>query len=111
MKVVKGNIKAEWVELGEGYGGDFEPSDPDDVELLRFDVSYKEKGVWLEIPDASYCTRMPVKAPAVIKRKALDVIVNEYYDACSGKYSEDSPSVKKLGEHLSWICPEDFNIK
>ena len=107
--IQKGNIKVEWVELGEGLCGDYNPDDPDDIELLRFDVSYQnDKGEWLEIPDSSYCTMMPVKAPDEIRQKALQVIFNEYYHALSGHYHEHSPSVKHLGEWLSWICPEDF---
>lgn len=109
MELIKGNIKAEWVELGEGWSGDYDPDDPEDDELLRFDMSYKdEHGIWQEIPDSSYCTRMPVKAPENIKLQALQVILDEYVNACSGHYHENSPSCKRLGEKMSWICPEDF---
>ena len=108
MELTRNNIKVEWVELGEGVSGDFDPDDPDDIELLRFDVSFKNGSEWTEIPDASYCTRFPVNACPELKLRALEVILDEYCDALCGEYNENSPSVKKLGEHLSWICPEDF---
>jgi len=111
LVVKMGNLKAEWSRLGEGLSGDYNPNDPEDVELLRFDVSYLPDGEenWEAVPDASYCTRFPVDACYDLKLKALNTIICEYYDACSGNYNEFSPSVKRLGERLSWICPEDFN--
>jgi hypothetical protein len=30
--------RVEFVQLGEGYSGDRDPTDPEDAELLRFDV-------------------------------------------------------------------------
>ena len=112
MKITKGNIRVEFVRLGEGYEGDYNPDDPDDEELYRFDVSYKHNGKWHEIPDASYCTAMPVKTEKAILRKALTLIADEYYNACSGRYIPgSSPSVKRMGESLSWLNPADFEIE
>jgi len=39
------------VELGEGKCGDYDPDDPNDIELLRFDVSYKPKGKDIFVQD------------------------------------------------------------
>jgi len=39
FEMIRDNIMVEWVELGEGLCGDYNPDDPDDIELLRFDVS------------------------------------------------------------------------
>ena len=107
--VIWGNIKVELVDLGEGLCGDYNPEDPDDVELFRFDVSYRdEHGNWNPIPDSSYCTRLRVNIPEKLKKKALIVLIKEYHNAVGPKYTELSPSVKKLGERLSWICEGDF---
>jgi len=38
MNLIKNNIMVEWVELGEGLSGDYNPDDPKDIELLRFDI-------------------------------------------------------------------------
>jgi hypothetical protein len=36
--LTRGDVCVSWVELGEGYNGDYDEEDPEDVELLRFDV-------------------------------------------------------------------------
>ena len=48
--ITRGVVKIEWVNLGEGYDGDYDPENPDDVNLLRFDVSKKVNGEWTEAP-------------------------------------------------------------
>lgn len=111
-QLIRGKIKAEWVNLGEGRSGDYDPDDPEDVALLRFDISRltdnPEDGRnldWEMIEDASYCTNMPVDTPGDILMDALTFIMNEIYDeAAAGN------SIKKLCERLSWIGP-DFNKK
>jgi len=37
-KLKKGKVIIEWVELGEGWSGDYNSDDPEDEELLRFDA-------------------------------------------------------------------------
>ena len=37
-EVIRGDRKVEWVDIGEGWNGDYDPDDPDDTALLRFDV-------------------------------------------------------------------------
>jgi len=101
MELIKNNVKVEWVELGEGFSGDYDPDDPDDVELLRFDVSVLIDKEWVDPGDASYCTLFPVNESDEIKMKALKLIMDEVYEWASQGYS-----VKKLCERLSWINPE-----
>lgn len=33
-----GMVKVEWTDLGEGLSGDYDPSDPEDISLLRYDA-------------------------------------------------------------------------
>lgn len=54
-------IRVDWYDAGEGLSGDYNPEDPDDIHLLRFDVYKKVGEDWEEVEDASYCTRMPSK--------------------------------------------------
>ena len=98
-------IKIDWYDAGEGLCGDYNPEDPDDIHLLRFDVYKKEDGEWTEVEDASYCTRMPYASDQELLVESLYIIFKNYYDVL-----KDDPdrSVKKLGEELSWICPEDL---
>jgi len=100
-KLVRGNIKVEWVELGEGIDGDYDPDDPDDAELLRFEVSRFEGDEWVPIDDASYCTQVPVSATPEQRAKGLQMIMDEIYE-----FASEGHSIKKLCERLSWISLE-----
>jgi len=98
-------VRVSWDDIGEGICGDYDPDNPDDIPLLRFYVDIFQDGQWEEVEDASYCTQMPVATPVPILERALRYLHAEYKDALSGyPYS----SVKRLGERLSWINPEQF---
>ena len=90
-------VKVEWAYIGEGYNGDYDPSDPDDVELLRFYVYHIDDGEWVEVEDASYCTNMPLRADQSIIEASLLALFDRFSDALG-----DWPycSVKKLGEEV-----------
>lgn len=110
--LIKDDVKAEWVRLGEGWNGDYDPDDPEDEELLRFDISVLEDGEWVAVDDASYCTMVPATATDKEKLELLKIILNHYYDAL---HNNHEASVKKLGKWLSWISLDDLknsiNIK
>ena len=104
--MIKGNIMIELVELGEGIVGDYDPDDPEDVELLRFDVSYRDTNNelgWTAFDDASYCTQLPVSATEDQRTNALKLLMGHIYEpAMTGS------SIKKLCEFLSWISLESL---
>lgn len=110
MSIYDDVLRVDWYNAGEGICGDFNPDDPKDVNLLRFDVYIKgnESGnkEWLEVTDASYCTNMPATASEDVLEKALRYIFNRYRNVITGP---DCPSVKKLGEELSHISEDDFS--
>ena len=57
-EVTDGVFTLRFVELGEGYSGDYNPDDPDDEELLRVDIfinDYEDNPYPDEAVD-SYCT-------------------------------------------------------
>ena len=91
--LTRGNLRAEWENLGEGFSGDYDPTDPDDVNLLRFSVYDVATGEQLD--DASYCTQMPADTDPSILARALEQIVAE-------------AGSKRALEGLSWMKPEDF---
>ena len=109
VNVIRGDRKVEWVDLGEGWNGDYDPSDPDDQALIRFDVleltkveglfSERPELEWKPIDDASYCTQMPADSSDDILRRGAEIIMNETY----GK-----SNIKKICEELSWMNPTDF---
>ena len=96
------HVRVDWYRAGEGWWGDFNPEDPDDEELLRFDVYYRndEREDWEPVDDASYCTGNPVDTDIETLKGKLLTLYREFADVL-----EDDPmrSVKKLGECLSWI--------
>lgn len=101
--LIRDNVMVEWVELGEGIDGDFDKNDPEDTELLRFDVSQLVNGEWEAIDDASYCTQVPVSATPEQRAKGLELIMSEVYEWASQGYS-----IKKVCERLSWISLESI---
>lgn len=100
------NVKVEWIDLGEGIQGDYDESNPEDVHLLRFDVSVLKDGSWQAVDDASYCTNMPADTDEKILKKAVAYLAKEYANVLG---DDLYASVKKLGESLSWISPDWFS--
>ena len=110
LKVIRANtdnlayitpdVKVEWVNMDEGWNGDYNEKDPNDENLLRFDVSVLRDGRWEEKEDASYCTAFPAAASLEEKVNALVYLGKEYDDALK---NDIDVSVKKMGERLSHI--------
>lgn len=100
------SVKVEWYNAGEGLQGDYNPDDPDDINLLRFDVYKKEKDAkeWEPVDDASYCTQLPDEVEDWIKVKGLEMLMDEVFEPLVG-----GNRIKKLCEMLSWISED--NIK
>jgi hypothetical protein len=98
-QIVRGNTKVELEWIGEGWEGDYDPTDPDDKRLLRFSVARFIDGEWQDVDDSSYCTQIPADAGDEVIYRALAHI--------ESMLPEDG-SIKKLCERLSWISPEDF---
>ena len=88
---VENDVRVQFVELGEGLNGDYNPDDPNDVELLRFDVYVRPEGdeqdygldefvaedgtgSWVDPGGASYCTNVPVTATPQQRRDLLVLI-------------------------------------
>ena len=98
-------IRVEFVYIGEGICGDYNPEDPDDVQLLRFDVSIRDNGEpdneWVEVDDASYCTTIKKDTPMDVLKQKIKIIFNEYRNVAD--HILQGGSVKKLGETLSLI--------
>ena len=108
MELIRDNVKVEWKAIGEGLHGEYDPNDPDDMEVLRFYVSVLRDGQWEAKEDGSYCTEFPVSASEEEKLAGLNLILNKYYEAL---HDDIDVSVKKLGEKLSWISPDVVHHK
>jgi hypothetical protein len=99
LALIDGRYKVEWINLGEGRDGDYDPNDSSDIELLRFDIYFDGE----LIQDGSYCTLMPTDTQENILRKGLERIMDTINDECSGGNCS-----RKVFEELSWIGPKWF---
>jgi hypothetical protein len=103
--IIRGNVRIDWVNLHEGFDGDYDPENPDDVNLLRFDVYRHDGHDWVEVEDGSYCTQIPANTNHATLRRILRSFMDYIYD--------DVVSVgkaKRKCEQLSWTSP-DGNIQ
>ena len=104
-ELIRGPVKIEWVNLNEGWSGEYDEADPMDDNLLRFDVSMQNPVTleWEEVPDGSFCTRIPAETPNHILERALVAIMDLiHHDVVTHGRS------KRNCEQMSWLCPEDF---
>lgn len=75
------NFAVEVEYIGEGRGGDYDPSDPDDRPLLRFWVERRADAdsPWEDVDRGSYCTAVPAYAPRAIVEALPRYIANQLH--------------------------------
>lgn len=116
FQLVQGNAKIEWVELGEGRSGDYNPDDPCDVELLRFDTFFRpqpgqdaqddpDEDGWVTCHDGSYCTLVPVSTPPDVRQVLLIELMAAMHEAIG------QDRVKKIAERCSWITEDGLDAR
>lgn len=108
VEVIRGDKKVVWEYIGEGENGDYNPETPEeDTPLLRFSCFKYDlakggaDGAWEEIPNSSYCTRMPINSSLRHLLVAAGIIIEALEKA----------SYKHELRLISWFCPEDLNNK
>jgi hypothetical protein len=120
--LIRARVRIEFSALGEGLDGDYDPADPEDVELLRFDFYGLLDGASLTALDASYCTQVPAATPGPVKRALLAVLADtgaqsvesglglliQEHDgdrSSAAQECEFHPESRRTFERLSWITP------
>lgn len=89
IQLHRGDKKVQIEYCDEGYNGEFDPNDPEDVPLLRFSC-FKLLSEWgndgreyESMDSASYCTQLPVDTPFAelcdFARKVMDAIQEKEY--------------------------------
>lgn len=99
LRISVGRLRLSWEYIGEGHSGDYDPSDPQDQQLLRFYVEWLTvNDGWQELDDASYCTCLTVGTDrGDLCRYAVDILHSISPDG-------DRPSnYKKTMELWSWL--------
>jgi len=72
--------------------------------LLRFTVYTEPDGIFEQVEDASYCTRVPAgTSKKLLKKMAQRIMDDTFTDIRDGR------SVKRACEELSWIEPSWAN--
>lgn len=89
------HTRIDLVWIGEGNDGNYDPDDPDDEPLMRFDVSHRDKkgDKWEQVDDGSYCTQLSRDLPRETLMKAAKLLLREI----GNRYD------KRRMEELSWI--------
>lgn len=110
-----GMVKVEWTDLGEGLCGDYDPSDPTDEPLLRFDAWVKVTGTsmdeirglefheddeWGYRENGSYCTMTSANTHGPVLVALAQLIADELAD------NLDNGGWKSAGERMSYANPD-----
>lgn len=98
-------VKVRWIDQTEGQWGDYNPEDPDDVPLLRFDVSLWNEAAGKYNSCQSRCTCFCADASKEDIAKALDILLDRFYDAYS---KNPNGSLKTLADQLSQISENNY---
>ena len=105
MELIKDNVRVDLCYIEEGINGNYNPDDPDDIPLLRFDVYVMVDNEWEPVDDASYCTMLPLTISMRQEALALSYLMEFFYSVL---HYDPTANVKKLGERLSWINIENL---
>lgn len=110
-----GMVMVEWVDCGEGLCGDYDPTDPTDEALLRYDAFVKVTGTdmdeirglefgdgdeWGYKQDSSYCTMTRVDTHGPVLQALAKIIANQLAD------SLDNGGWKREAESMSYANPD-----
>lgn len=87
-------VELSWI--GEGRDGDYDKEDPDDVPLLRMDVTRADGE---EMDRASYCTAIPASCGS----ERAQQLVGELLAAVNDGLASDSLSGGRFVAGLSWM--------
>lgn len=100
-----GTVKVEWDYIGEGWYGDFDPTDPTDEPLLRFTVLTRENGDWEYAEDASYCTMNQIDTDEK-DLIAMGLLIIERFSECV----EEERSWKREMQVASHWFPNEWEV-
>jgi hypothetical protein len=97
-----GDCKIEWVDQGLGQNGVFNPDDPNDMQLLTFNVYFQDQLL------VSVKSQTGLGQPEDILLKLQEKIAERFANSVNSlglKATEDS-EFKMAVDDLTWIGPE-----
>ena len=107
-------VRVEWVDLGEGMSGDYDPSDPNDMPLLRYDAWVRVMGTsmdeirglefydgdeWGYKANGSFCTQTNANTHGPVLELLAKFIADELAE------NLDNGGWKSAAERMSWVHP------
>lgn len=101
----RGPVRVAWVCLGEGYNGEYDPKNPEDELLLRFDVAVKDEDIGNFVTTESRCTCFAANTPIKDKEAALDVLLDHFHHAYT---SQPRHYMSSLADKLSYISADTY---
>lgn len=110
VSLVKDSVRVDVSWIGEGRSGDYDPEDPSDMPLYRFEIYSKDEEIdpeedpWSEVEDSSYCTNLDTSLPVQALEAFAQIIMSEVYDSVSS-----GQSIKRCCEDLSWTPMSRFD--
>ena len=93
-------VTLQW--LGEGNDGDYNPNDPEDEPLLRFDTDRRIDGGWEEVDAGRYCVHFRADITAEDAQLAAKYLLDRI-EIAGGSHP------KRLCEQLSWTTMKDVH--
>jgi hypothetical protein len=96
-----GLVKVQWINALEGPAGFYNPRNPVDVNLLRFNIYFKDtvSNAWRDPGKASRLALVPAKTEDYFLLQAAEFIASELQDhTMDGCHSV-------ICERLSWLTP------
>lgn len=97
------SVSLNW-DCGEGYSEYYNPDDPDDAPLLRFDVLVKNE----QADDGSRCTLLKATDDRKLLRQAAKAVLNQAENYYNGK--EFRGGFKKEMDFMSWLKIENGKL-
>lgn len=101
----RGSVRVAWICLGEGYNGDYDPKNPEDELLLRFDVAVKDDSIGDFVTTESRCTCFAASASAKGKEAALEILLNHFFYAYT---KEPRCCIETLANKLCYISADTY---
>jgi len=89
-------LRVNWSNCGEGYHGDYDPSDPNDDPLLRLDVQNGDEFLY------SCCTLFPAVATEEQQKEALLMIATAI--------AAEPENLKRVCAEMSYIHLDEFGV-
>jgi hypothetical protein len=104
----RGDLRLEWVNIDEGFNGDYDPSDAEDENLLRLDLMLVKSDE--QVHNGSVCTQVNATAETSMLESFLLRMMNRIEREIGCSFPDKEPPAKHLFEEFSYVSLSSSNI-